>query len=64
MKVSVNKDVCLGCGACVATCGEVFDFSEDQTYAEVKTPEVPENQKASVEAAKDSCPTGAINVEE
>ena len=64
MKVSVNKDVCLGCGACVSTCGEVFDYNEDQSFAIVKTPEVPEDQKSSVEDAKAGCPTGAIIVEE
>ena len=28
-KVKVNKDVCIGCGACTAIASDVFSFDED-----------------------------------
>ena len=58
MKVNVNKDMCIGCGACAAVCPEVFEINDDG-YAVVKaeaTPEVAQN----VQDAKDGCPAGAI----
>ena len=38
----VNKDKCIGCGACVGTCGEVFDFDDDN-LAVVKNQPTEEN---------------------
>lgn len=58
-KVEVNKDLCIGCGACTATCPEVFELGEDG-LAEVIKEEINDD----VIAAKEGCPTDAINVEE
>ncbi len=58
MKVNVNKDMCIGCGACAAVSPEVFELN-DEGYAVVKgevTPEV----EPSVHDAVDGCPAGAI----
>ena len=41
MKVVVNKDACIGCGACTCTCEAVFGFNDEGTVT-VKVPEVPE----------------------
>ena len=35
MKVKVNKEVCIGCGACQAIAPSVFEFN-DEGYAETK----------------------------
>lgn len=63
MKVKVNKDVCIGCGACCNITDEYFVIGEDG-LAEVsetfKEKEVPEDQEESVQDALDSCPTSAI----
>ena len=29
MKLKVNKDLCIGCGACQAVCPEVFEIEDD-----------------------------------
>ena len=29
MKVKVNRDNCIGCGACEAICPEVFNLDDD-----------------------------------
>ena len=63
MKVKVNKDACIGCGACVAICDEVFEIN-DEGLSEAKVEEVKEELQDEVRDAADSCPTGAIEVEE
>lgn len=62
MKVKVNKDQCIGCGACAAIVPDVFEI-EDDGLACAKG-EVTESNKDEVIDASESCPTGAINVEE
>jgi ferredoxin len=58
MKVKVNNDSCIGCGACAAVCPEVFEI-EDTGYAVAKGEVTPELE-AKVQDAKDGCPAGAI----
>ena len=66
MKVKVNKDACIGCGACAAICDAVFEIN-DEGLSEVKEDakeKVKEEDKVSVKDAAESCPTGAIEVTE
>ena len=57
-KISVNREKCIGCGACAATCPKSFEMFEGK--ARVKTPEV---KKITCESdAADNCPVGAITV--
>lgn len=62
MKVKVNKDACITCGACAAICDEVFEIG-DEGVAEVKVTEVNEENKDAVKEAIEGCPTGAISEE-
>lgn len=57
----VNKDKCIGCGACVGTCSDVFTFGDDG-LAEVKQ-EPNEENLVLVTEAMENCPTGAIEKE-
>lgn len=59
MKVQVDKDICIGCGACHAICSDVFNINEDG-LSEVVVETVPEEQKPFVIDAIESCPTEAI----
>ncbi len=55
-------DGCISCGACIATCPEVFRFDEDglaEAYAKV----TPEHESAAIEA-KEECPVAVIMIEE
>lgn len=59
MKVKVNQEACIGCGACVAIADEVFDIN-DNGLSEVKVDIVSEENKEKVQEAIESCPSAAI----
>lgn len=63
MKVIVNKDACIGCGACAAICDSVFEI-DDEGLSTLKDDEVEKDEEELVRDACDSCPTGAIEVED
>ena len=62
-KVSVDKDKCVGCGACVAVAPEVFELGEDGKSS-VKSENVDGELLEKAKEAKKTCPVGAIQVEE
>ena len=53
--VSVNKEKCIGCGACVASCPEVFEMSNGK--AKVKS----QKDASCIKEAIESCPVDAIS---
>ena len=57
--LKVNKDLCIGCGACQAVCPEVFEI-EDDGLATVIVDEIPEELNEDALDAKEGCPTEAI----
>jgi len=59
VKVTVNKETCIGCGICVQVCPEVFELGEDGK-ARVK---VEETDASCVQDAASSCPTQSIKIE-
>lgn len=59
MELKVNKDLCIGCGACQAVAPEVFEI-EDDGLATVIVDEIPEEIKEDAIDAKEGCPTSAI----
>lgn len=64
MKVKVNQEACIGCGACQAIAPDVFEFNEEG-YAETKEETnsldtMNEDLKNDVMDALEGCPTGAI----
>ena len=63
MKVKVNKEACIGCGACAAICDTVFEI-DDVGLSVAKVEEVKEEDKQAVIDSVESCPTGAIEVTE
>jgi len=63
MKVTVDKDLCAGCGVCVDICPEVFELGDDN-LAKAKTEQVPPELEEKVREAQESCPPGAIVIEE
>lgn len=58
MKIIVDKDKCIGCGACVSEYNNIFGFDDDG-LSEVISNEIPEN----VDELINICPTEAISVE-
>ena len=63
MKVKVDKDTCIGCGACQAICSDVFEYGDDGIM-DVKVEVVPAGAEEDVLDAKDGCPVAAIKTEE
>ena len=61
MKASVNAN-CIGCGLCEGTCPEVFHMN-DSGLAEAIEGEIPTEQLALAEEARDGCPVSAIDIE-
>ena len=59
MKVKVNKDNCIGCGACEAICPEVFQLNDDG-LSTVICDDFSKIEKNKIEEALESCPTSAI----
>ena len=58
--VKIDKEKCIGCGACAATCEKVFEMKADGK-AHVKKGQ--ENSKdACVKEAKEGCPVNAIKI--
>lgn len=57
MKVSIDKEACIGCGACEALCPKVFVMKDNKAVAKKKET----NDKCTKDAA-DSCPTNAIKL--
>lgn len=57
----VDKEKCIGCGACVGTCDNVFDFDDDN-LAYVKNQPNNKNENLAIEAME-NCPTNAIEKE-
>ena len=62
MKVKVNQDACIGCGACTAIADGVFTIN-DNGISEVVVETVPEDKVDAVKEAVESCPTAAIEEE-
>lgn len=62
MKGFVDKDTCIGCGLCAATCAEVFTM-DDEGKAEGSKNEIPEALTSSAQEAAAECPVNAITIE-
>ena len=63
MKAKVNQDACIGCGACAAICDTVFTIN-DEGLSELIKEDVDTSEEQAVRDSAESCPTGAIDVEE
>lgn len=61
MKAKVNKDICIGCGACQVIADKVFELGDDG-YATTKVENVDEESKGDVIDASEGCPVGAIEI--
>lgn len=59
MKLKVDKDICIGCGACQATAPDVFEINEDG-LADMLVKEIPEELNEDAIDALEGCPVSAI----
>lgn len=59
MKLKVDKDICIGCGACQAIAPEVYEIDDDG-LAGVIVDEISEDVMDDAIDAKEGCPVNAI----
>jgi len=70
MKISIDQDECIECGACETACSEVFALKSGEKASivekyQTKTPaegEVSDDLSDCVQEAADSCPVDVINI--
>ena len=60
-KLNVNQESCIGCGACIATDSEHFDFNDNGLSEAISNDNL---ESENLKNAMESCPTNAISVEE
>ena len=58
MAVKVDSEACIGCGACVSFCPDVFEMN-DEGKAEVKAQKC---DSCDIADSVSVCPVGAITV--
>jgi len=74
IRVTVDRDECIACGACYEECPEVFEEDPDDGLSRIveacrvdgdpAVGHVPDDLADCVQAAADGCPVEAIQVEE
>jgi ferredoxin len=58
MSIKVNKDICIGCGACISLCPSTFELNE-----EGKSEVISQSDLECAKNAAQSCPVQAIIVD-
>ena len=59
LEIEIDREVCIGSGMCVMYAGDTFD-QDEEAKAIVRT--TVEDDEATIRAAAEACPTGAIRV--
>ncbi len=65
-KISIDKNKCIGCGACEGFNSNIFELG-DEGFAQVKKDDfdsLTDEEKTDAEDAASSCPTNAIEIDE
>ncbi len=62
MKAIIDRENCIGCGLCAATCPQVFRIADDG-LAEVFTNPVPQKAVECANEAVAGCPVSVISIE-
>ncbi|MFJ8314018.1 MULTISPECIES: ferredoxin [unclassified Streptomyces] len=63
MKVSADRDVCIGAGLCALTAPDVFD-QDDDGIVEVLMPDPGIGHQPAARRAGSLCPSGAVRITE
>ena len=62
MNFKIEKDKCIGCGACVSICESVYEF-DNEGLVIIKSQPNEKNLKDAIEGLE-ACPTDAITKED
>ncbi|MCD6236135.1 MAG: ferredoxin [Thaumarchaeota archaeon] len=73
-RVTIDKDTCIGCGACWALAPDFFEQDPDDGKSRIvekyrvdgnpSVGEVPDDLLEDVRGAVEGCPTGSLKLEE
>ncbi|GHB60657.1 ferredoxin [Streptomyces xanthochromogenes] len=63
MRVSADREVCVGAGLCALTAPAVFD-QDDDGLVDVLTPDPDRAQQPAARQAVNLCPSGAVRITE
>jgi ferredoxin len=67
MRVLINKDLCIGCGACASLCPDNFVVEDNNRAKFIKTwgddDVVDAKIKEGIKNATSSCPVQAISID-
>ena len=55
--VKIDKETCIGCGACEAVCPEVFEMKDGKAYVKSGA----DTSVSCVKEATEGCPVDAIS---
>jgi len=58
MKITVDEEACIGCGACVDICPDALKMEGDKAVSSVQ--EISEETVKCAKEAQDTCPVDAI----
>ena len=64
MKVSIDREGCIGCGLCAQVCEDVFRMAEEGKAEVYNTLGLHISSGSAVEEADEGCPVSVIAVEE
>ena len=64
MKISVDRDRCIGAGQCAMTAPEVFDQREEDGVVVLLAVSPPEAEQAGARNAAVGCPATAITIDD
>jgi len=60
--LTIDEELCIGCGTCAEICPEVFELNESIEKAQVKNQDA--CSQCNCEEAINNCPVGAISWKE
>jgi len=60
MKVKIDRNLCIGCGACVTICPDVFELKDDE---KVYVKDEKACERCDCKMAAQGCPVQAISIE-
>ncbi|WP_330254216.1 ferredoxin [Nocardia sp. NBC_00565] len=63
MRISADRERCIGAGMCALIAPEVFDQDEDDGRVRLLDPR-PERSHSAVREAVDACPSGVLEIDE
>lgn len=61
MKVTIDRDSCIGCGLCADICPQVFEMDAEHIATVIAQPDA--TTESCANEAAESCPVSAIAVE-